>query len=137
MLRYALHGPYGQVKAAGAAEVHPKWLSCRIGANSPLSSEQVGSANTAGVFLPATGPRLHRARQPPTREAYIAKTAGMLPASTTARLKHSGRAVLEAVAAKTGKVDNATIISTLHSGTWPTLLGTVMGQGRCTKGRTY
>ena len=27
------------------------------------------------------------------------------------------------MAAKTGKVDNATIISSLHSGTWPTLLG--------------
>jgi branched-chain amino acid transport system substrate-binding protein len=31
--------------------------------------------------------------------------------------------VLEEVAAKTGKIDNATIIKTLHSGKWPTLLG--------------
>jgi branched-chain amino acid transport system substrate-binding protein len=31
--------------------------------------------------------------------------------------------VLEEVAKKTGKIDNATIISTLHQGTWPTLLG--------------
>ena len=27
------------------------------------------------------------------------------------------------MAAKTNKIDNATIISTLHSGTWPTLEG--------------
>jgi branched-chain amino acid transport system substrate-binding protein len=31
--------------------------------------------------------------------------------------------LLEEVAKKTGKIDNATIIKTLHSGTWPTLLG--------------
>ena len=31
--------------------------------------------------------------------------------------------MVEAVAAKTGKIDNATIIATLHQGTWPTVLG--------------
>ena len=31
--------------------------------------------------------------------------------------------VISAVAAKTNKIDNATIISALHSGTWPTILG--------------
>jgi branched-chain amino acid transport system substrate-binding protein len=31
--------------------------------------------------------------------------------------------LLEQVAKKTGKIDNATIIQTLHSGTWPTLVG--------------
>jgi branched-chain amino acid transport system substrate-binding protein len=31
--------------------------------------------------------------------------------------------LIEAVAQKTGKIDNATIISTLHNGSWPTLLG--------------
>ena len=31
--------------------------------------------------------------------------------------------LVEAVAAKTGKVDNATIISSLHAGSWPTILG--------------
>jgi hypothetical protein len=31
--------------------------------------------------------------------------------------------VLEAVATKTGKIDNPTVIKTLHQGTWPTLLG--------------
>jgi branched-chain amino acid transport system substrate-binding protein len=31
--------------------------------------------------------------------------------------------LVQAVAAKTGKIDNATIISTLHSGSWPTILG--------------
>jgi branched-chain amino acid transport system substrate-binding protein len=31
--------------------------------------------------------------------------------------------VLEAVARRTGKVDNATIIAALHQGVWPTLVG--------------
>ena len=30
---------------------------------------------------------------------------------------------MEAVAQKTGKIDNASVISALHSGTWSTLLG--------------
>jgi branched-chain amino acid transport system substrate-binding protein len=29
------------------------------------------------------------------------------------------------VAKKTGKIDNDTIVKTLHSGSWPTLLGTL------------
>ena len=31
--------------------------------------------------------------------------------------------VLEAVAKKTGSIDNATIIKTLHTGLWPTVVG--------------
>ncbi len=36
---------------------------------------------------------------------------------------YSAGMLLEQVAKKTGKIDNATIINTLHSGTWPTLVG--------------
>jgi branched-chain amino acid transport system substrate-binding protein len=89
--------------------------------------DKVGSANTAGVF--SAGDWFPDSTAPGSAafvKAYIAKYGGTAAAidNSSAEAFAAGQ-VLEAVAAKTGKVDNATIISTLHSGTWPTLLGTL------------
>ena len=55
---------------------------------------------------------------------YIAKYGGTADKiDPTSAEAYSAGMLLQQVAKKTGKVDNATIISTLHSGTWPTLVG--------------
>jgi branched-chain amino acid transport system substrate-binding protein len=96
------------------------------GANSPAEfPNKVGAANTTGImsagdWFPgstATGSAEFTA-------AYI-KAYGGTPDTvdnSSAEAFAAGQ-VLEAVAKKTGKIDNATIIATLHQGSWPTLLG--------------
>jgi len=63
-------------------------------------------------------------RSPAFVAAYTAKYGGsetdIDPSSAEA---YSCGQLVEAVAAKTGKIDNATVISSLHQGTWPTLVG--------------
>jgi branched-chain amino acid transport system substrate-binding protein len=119
---------YQQVKALVQLKFNPKWLYMSNGANSPLEfPDKVGSANTAGVF--SSGDWFPDSTAPGSAafaKAYVAKYGGKASDidNSSAEAFAAGQ-VLEAVAAKTGKVDNATIISTLHSGTWPTLLGTL------------
>jgi branched-chain amino acid transport system substrate-binding protein len=96
------------------------------GANSPLEfPNKVGTGNvngimSAGDWFPgstATGSADFTA-------AYIKADGGTADSidNSTAEAYAAGQ-VLEAVAKQTGKIDNATIIATLHKGTWPTLLG--------------
>ena len=56
--------------------------------------------------------------------AYLKKFGGNAYGidSTSAEAYAAGQ-VIEAVARKTGKIDNKTIIKTLHSGSWPTVEG--------------
>ena len=119
---------YQQVKSLVQLKYNPKFMFMSNGANSPLEfPDKVGSANTAGVF--SAGDWFPDSTAPGSAEfvkAYVAKYGGEASSidNSSAEAFAAGQ-VLEAVAAKTGKVDNATIISTLHSGTWPTLLGTL------------
>ena len=90
------------------------------------SPPQVGAANTEGVFSSArlvcrTRPRRRARSSSPTTSPNTAATAQTIdPTSAEA---YSAGMLLQQVAKKTGKIDNATIIKTLHSGTWPTLVG--------------
>jgi branched-chain amino acid transport system substrate-binding protein len=119
---------YQQVKSLVQLKYNPKFMFMSNGANSPLEfPDKVGKANTAGVF--SAGDWFPDSTAPGSAafvKAYIAKYGGQASSidNSSAEAFAAGQ-VLEAVAAKTGKVDNATIISTLHSGTWPTLLGTL------------
>jgi len=119
---------YQQVKALVQLKYNPKFLFMSNGANSPLEfPDKVGSTNTAGVF--SAGDWFPDSTAPGSAafvKAYIAKYGGDASGidNSSAEAFAAGQ-VLEAVAAKTGKVDNATIIKTLHSGSWPTLLGTL------------
>lgn len=117
---------YADVRAMIQLKWAPKWLFLSNGANSPVDfPNAVGLTNTEGIFSSgdwfsgstATGSAAFIA-------AYIKKYGGTADQidSTSAEAYSCGM-LLEEVAAKTGKVDNATIISTLHSGTWPTLEG--------------
>lgn len=117
---------YQQVKAMVQLRFSPKWLYMSNGANSPTEfPDKVGASNTAGVFSsgdwfpdsPATG-------SADFVKAYIAKFGGAATDidNSSAEAYAAGQ-VLELVAQRTGKIDNQTIINSLHSGTWPTLLG--------------
>jgi len=117
---------YADVRAMIQLKWAPKWLFLSNGANSPVDfPNAVGLKNTEGIFSSgdwfsgstASGSAAFIA-------AYIKKYGGTADQidSTSAEAYSCGM-LLEEVAAKTGKVDNATIISTLHSGTWPTLEG--------------
>ncbi|HEU5428818.1 MAG TPA: amino acid ABC transporter substrate-binding protein [Actinocrinis sp.] len=117
---------YADVRAMIQLKWAPKWLFLSNGANSPVDfPNAVGLANTEGIFSSgdwfagstASGSAAFIAAY---TKAY-GGTADQID-STSAEAYSCGM-LLEEVAAKTGKVDNATIISTLHSGTWPTLEG--------------
>ncbi len=117
---------FAQVKAMIQLKFNPKWLFLSNGANSPTEfPDKVGAKNTEGVFTsgdwypdsPVSGSKAFIA-------AYIAKYGGdAYGIDSTSAEAYSAGLILEQVAEKTGKVDNATIIKTLHSGTWPTLVG--------------
>lgn len=117
---------YAQVKSLIQLKFSPKFMFMSNGANSPVEfPSKVGAANTSGImsagdWFPgstATGSAEFTA-------AYIKAYGGTANTidNSSAEAFACGQ-LLEAIAAKTGKIDNATIISTLHQGTWPTLLG--------------
>lgn len=117
---------YALVKAMVQLKWAPHLLYLSNGASSPLDfPREVGAGNVNGVFssgdwfpgTTATGNTAFVA-------AYTKKYGGTADQidSTTAEAYACGQ-LLEAVAKKTGKIDNTTIINTLHSGTWSTLEG--------------
>jgi len=117
---------FAQVKAMIQLKFNPKWLFMSNGANSPTEfPNKVGAKNTAGVFTSGDWyPGSTAAGSKEFIAAYIAKFGGDENGiDSTSAEAYSAGLLLEQVAKKTGKIDNATIISTLHSGTWPTLVG--------------
>ncbi len=117
---------FGIVKAMIQLKSNPKWMFLSNGANSPVEfPDKVGAANTEGVF--SSGDWYPGSTQPssaPFIASYTAMYGGDANSiDPTSAEAYSAGMLLEQVAAKTGKIDNATIISTLHSGKWPTLVG--------------
>jgi branched-chain amino acid transport system substrate-binding protein len=117
---------YGQVKSLVQLKFSPQFMFMSNGANSPLEfPDKVGAGNvngimSAGDWFPgstATGSAEFTA-------AYIKANGGSADTidNSSAEAYATGQLV-EAVAKQAGKIDNATIITTLHKGTWPTLLG--------------
>jgi len=117
---------YGQVKSLVQLKFSPQFMFMSNGANSPVEfPDKVGPGNvngimSAGDWFPgstATGSAEFSA-------AYIKANGGSADTidNSSAEAYATGQLV-EAVAKQTGKIDNATIIATLHKGTWPTLLG--------------
>jgi branched-chain amino acid transport system substrate-binding protein len=117
---------YAQVKSLVQLKFSPKFMFQSNGANSPLEfPDKVGRANTSGIFSAADWfPGSTAAGSADFTTAYIKKYGGTAQSvdDSSAEAYATGQLV-EAVAAKTHKIDNATIISSLHSGSWPTLLG--------------
>ncbi|OLB75039.1 MAG: hypothetical protein AUI14_22195 [Actinobacteria bacterium 13_2_20CM_2_71_6] len=117
---------YGQVKSLVQLKFSPPLLFLSNGANSPVEfPDKVGAANTQGIM--SSGDWFPGSTAPGSAEfatAYVKAYGGTVDGidNTSAEAYAVGQ-VLEAVAKKTGKLDNATIIATLHQGSWPTLLG--------------
>lgn len=119
---------YAQVKSMISLKFNPKFLYLSNGASSPVEfPSKLGPANTQGIFSCGDWfPNSTANGNTDFVNAYIQKYGGDAYGidSTSAEAFAVGQ-LIEQVAAKTGSIDNATIISTLHSGTWPTLLGTL------------
>jgi branched-chain amino acid transport system substrate-binding protein len=117
---------YAQVKGLVQLKYNPRFFFQSNGANDPLNyPSKVGAANTTGIFSAADWfPGSTASGSAAFAAAYVKKFGGTVDqiGDSSAEAYAVGQ-VLEDVAAKTGKVDNKTIITTLHSGSWPTLLG--------------
>ena len=114
-----------EVKGMVQAHWTPKFLFFTGGPNDPTSPGKVGPGNAEGTF--STGdwfPQAKTAGNAAFEQAYVAKyggtAAGIDPAAAEA---YACGQLLQLVAQRYGKVDNATIIAALHKGTWPTVEG--------------
>jgi branched-chain amino acid transport system substrate-binding protein len=114
-----------EVKGMVQAHFTPKFVFFTGGPNDPTFPAQTGPANAEGIF--STGdwfPSAKTAGNAAFEKAYVAKYGGTAahidPAAAEA---YACGQLLELVARKYGKIDNATIISALHHGTWPTVEG--------------
>ncbi len=119
---------WAQVQAMIQQKFNPKFLFMTNGPENPVDfPKNVGLANTEGIFTSDVW--TYSAPIPGNTafvSAYIAKFGGT-PAqidSTSAETYAVGQ-MIQAVAAKTGKIDNQTIISTLHQGSYQTVVGVV------------
>jgi branched-chain amino acid transport system substrate-binding protein len=117
---------YGQVKSLVQLKFSPKFMFMSNGANSPVEfPSKVGASNVNGVMSAGDWfPGSTASGSQDFTAAYIAKYGGSADTidNSSAEAYAAGQ-LLEDVAKAQGKVDNATIISTLHSGSWPTVLG--------------
>ncbi len=117
---------YAQVKSLVQLKFSPKFMFMSNGANSPGEfPDKVGAQNVAGIMSAGDWfPDSTAHGSADFTAAYLKAYGGTADTidNTSAEAYAAGQ-LLEEVAAKTGKVDNATIIKTLHQGTWPTLLG--------------
>jgi branched-chain amino acid transport system substrate-binding protein len=119
---------YSQVKAMVQAGFSPKFLFLSNGASSPTEfPSKVGAKNTEGIF--SCGDWFPTSKSNGNTEFVAAykKQYGGTPFdidSTSAEAYAVGQ-LIEAVAKKTGKIDNKTIISSLHSGSWPSVEGNI------------
>jgi branched-chain amino acid transport system substrate-binding protein len=114
-----------EVKGMVQSHWSPKFLFFTGGPNDPTFPAKVGPSNAEGIF--STGdwfPQAKTAGNAAFEKAYVTKYGG-----TAARIDPAAAEafacgqLLELVAQKYGKIDNATIIAALHNGTWPTVEG--------------
>ena len=117
---------YAQVKGMIQLKFSPRFLFLSNGANSPVEfPSKVGAGNVNGIFSSGDWfPDSKSAGNPAFVAAYLKKYGGVNTSidSGSAEAFAVGQ-LIQAVAAKTHSVDNATIIKSLHSGLWPTIEG--------------
>jgi branched-chain amino acid transport system substrate-binding protein len=117
---------YGQVNALVQAKYSPKFLFFANGANSPTEfPSKVGAKNVNGIFscsdwtpaAPTNGNKLFV-------QQYIKKYGGdQFGIDNNSSEAWAVGQLLQLAVAKTGSIDNQKLITTLHSGTWPTIEG--------------
>jgi branched-chain amino acid transport system substrate-binding protein len=117
---------YAVVKELVQIRWAPRWLYVANGANSPVEfPANVGKDNVNGIFTSGDWfPGSNASGSATFVGAYLKKYGGSTSQiDNTSVEAYSAGLLIEQVATKTGRIDNATIISTLHSGTWPTPVG--------------
>jgi branched-chain amino acid transport system substrate-binding protein len=117
---------YATVKDLATLGWAPKFLYVANGANSPVEfPANVGRENVNGIF--SSGDWFPGSNASGSAEfvgAYLKKYGGATTEiDNTSVEAYSAGLLIELVAAKTGSVDNATIIKSLHDGTWTTPVG--------------
>jgi branched-chain amino acid transport system substrate-binding protein len=117
---------YAQIKAMIQLKFSPKFLFFTNGANNPAQfPSKVGAKNVNGIF--STGDWFPQERSPGNAgfvKAYLKAYGGSRQTiDPGAAEAYAVGQVVEAVAKKIHSLDNKTIISTLHKGTWPTVEG--------------
>jgi len=119
---------YETVKDFVQQKFSPKYLFMPNDASDPVNfPAQVGMSNVNGIYTADTwSPLAKDAGNAAFIKAYLAKYGGTADQidPTSAEAYTCGE-LLQEVAAKTGSVSNATIISALHSGSFPTIEGTL------------
>lgn len=117
---------YAQVKSLVQLKYNPKFMFQSNGANDPLNyPDKVGAKNTEAIMSSADWfPGSTASGSAAFTAAYIKAYGGTdQQIDDSSAEAYAVGQLIEAVAKKTGKIDNATIIKSLHSGSWPTLLG--------------
>ena len=117
---------YAQVKSLVQLKFSPKFMFMSNGANSPAEfPDKVGAGNVNGIMSAGDWfPGTTAFGSADFATAYLAAYGGTADTiDNSAAEAYATGQLVEAVAKATGKIDNDTIISTLHSGTWPTILG--------------
>jgi branched-chain amino acid transport system substrate-binding protein len=117
---------FAQIKAMIQLKFSPKFLFLTNGPNDPAEfASKIGAKNVNGIF--STGDWFPESKSPGNAafiKAYVKQYGG--PAGgidpTSAEAYAAGQ-IVEAVAKKTGSVENKTIIATLHKGSWATVEG--------------
>jgi branched-chain amino acid transport system substrate-binding protein len=104
----------------------PKWLFLSNGANSPADYPQrVGADHVNGIF--SAGDWFADSSVPGSAEfvrEYVARYGGTRhDIDMTSAEAYSCGQLIQQVAERTHKMDNATIIKALRAGSWPTLVG--------------
>jgi branched-chain amino acid transport system substrate-binding protein len=114
-----------EVKGMVQAHWTPKFLFFTGGPNDPTFPTQIGAGNATGIF--STGDWFSQATTAGNaafEKAYVAKYGGKAAAIDPAAAEaYACGQLLQLVAQRYGKIDNATIIAALHKGTWPTVEG--------------
>jgi len=119
---------YAQIKALIQLKYSPKFVFFSNGPNDPAEfPSKVGAKNVDGIF--STGDWFPDSTSPGNKSfvaAYTKKYGGGAGSidPTSAEAYAAGQ-VLAAAVAKTKSLDNGKIIDALHSGTWPTVEGTL------------
>jgi branched-chain amino acid transport system substrate-binding protein len=117
---------YSQIKAMVQQKFSPKFVFLTNGPNDPAEfPSKVGAKNVNGIF--STGDWFPQEKSPGNAafvKAYVKAYGGSASTidPTSAEAFAAGQ-VVQDVAAKIHSLDNAKIISTLHSGSWPTVEG--------------
>jgi branched-chain amino acid transport system substrate-binding protein len=117
---------YATVRELVKRKWAPKWFYMSNGANAPVEfPAKVGRENVNGIFTSGDWfPGSNASGSALFVGAYLAKYGGAATdIDNTSVEAYSAGLLLELVATRTGKIDNATIIDALHTGVWPTPVG--------------